>query len=65
MRIRVDRDLCQGHGVCRGEAPELFDVDREAEQVIVKEERPTESLRARLEAAVRYCPTHALRIEED
>jgi ferredoxin len=29
VKIKVDRDLCQGHGVCRTEAPELFDVDRE------------------------------------
>lgn len=65
MRIRVDRDLCQGHGVCRSEAPELFDVDREAEQVLVKDERPPESLRAKVLAAVRYCPTRALSIEED
>jgi len=65
VRIKVDRDLCQGHGVCRSEAPELFDVDRESEQVIVKDESPPESLREKLNAAVRYCPTHALSVEED
>jgi ferredoxin len=65
VRIRVDRDLCQGHGVCRSEAPELFDVDREALQVVVKDERPPESLRAKVQAAVRYCPTRALSIEEE
>jgi ferredoxin len=65
VKIKVDRDLCQGHGVCRTEAPELFDVDREIEQVIVKDERPPESLRAKVEAAVRYCPTRALAIEEE
>jgi len=65
VRIKVDRDLCQGHGVCRTEAPEVFDVDREIEQVIVKDERPPESLREKLVAAVRYCPTRALSIEEE
>jgi ferredoxin len=65
VKIKVDRDLCQGHGVCRTEAPELFDVDREIEQVIVKDEQPPESLRAKVEAAVRYCPTRALAIEEE
>jgi ferredoxin len=63
VKIKVDRDLCQGHGVCRTEAPELFDVDREIEQVIVKDEQPPESLRAKVEAAVRYCPTRALAID--
>ena len=26
FEIELDMDLCQGHGVCRGEAPEVFDV---------------------------------------
>ena len=65
MRIRVDFDLCQGHGVCRNEAPEVFDVDREREQVVVKQEHPPESLREKVRAAVRYCPTLALSIEEE
>jgi sterol 14-demethylase len=65
VRIKVDRDLCQGHGVCRTEAPEIFDVDREIEQVIVKDEQPPESLREKVVAAVRYCPTRALSIEEE
>ena len=28
MRIRVDRDLCQGHGVCESEAPTVFAVPK-------------------------------------
>jgi len=65
VRIKVDFDLCQGHGVCRNEVPEVFDVDREREQVVVKQECPPESLREKLKAAVRYCPTRALSIEEE
>ena len=65
MRIKVDLDLCQGHGVCRNEAPELFGVDPDRQHVIVKDERPPESLREKVRAAVRYCPTQALRVEEE
>jgi ferredoxin len=65
VRIKADLDLCQAHGVCRSEAPEVFDVDRAREQVVVKEERPPEALRAKVLAAVRYCPTRALSIEEE
>ena len=64
MRVRVDRDLCQGHGVCRSEAPEVFEVDRGREQVVLKDERPPEALRQKVQAAVRFCPTRALSIEE-
>ena len=64
MRIVVDRDLCQGHAACEGEAPEVFSVSKQGELTIVQPE-PSEELRAAVELAVKYCPTHALRIEED
>ena len=64
MRIRVDRDLCQGHGVCEGEAPTVFEVPKTG-QVNVIDESPADGLRPQVEAAVKYCPTHALSIEED
>jgi ferredoxin len=64
MRVVVDRQLCQGHGVCMGEVPEVFDVSREGKLTVLAPEPPVE-LRARLEAAVKYCPTGALSIVED
>lgn len=63
FRIVVDRDLCQGHGVCEGEAPELFEVSKKGELTVLVE-TPPDSLRAQAEAAVRYCPTHALKLED-
>ncbi len=63
MRIVVDRGLCQGHGVCMGEAPEVFEVTREGKLTVLNE-RPTEALREQIEAAVKYCPTGALSMEE-
>jgi ferredoxin len=65
MRIKVDFDLCQGHGVCKGEAPEVFGFDPERQQVALLDERPPEALRAKVAAAVRFCPTLALSIEEE
>ena len=64
MRIVVDRDLCQGHAVCESEAPEVFEVPKNG-KVDVLHDRPSDDLRSKVEAAVKYCPTHALRIEED
>ncbi len=64
MRVVVDRDLCQGHAACEGEAPEVFSVSKKGELTIVQPE-PPEELRAAVELAVKYCPTHALSIEED
>jgi sterol 14alpha-demethylase len=63
VRVVVDRGLCQGHGVCESEAPTVFSVSKQGELTIV-EETPGEQLRTQVEAAVKFCPTHALSIEE-
>ena len=65
MRIVVDRDLCQGHAECTVEAPAVFELSDETGQVRVLEERPGPGLIDGVRAAVQYCPTHALSIEED
>ncbi len=64
MKVVVDRDLCQGHGVCESEAPAVFAVNTKG-VLEVLDETPPEQRRAEIEAAVAFCPTHALRIEED
>lgn len=63
LRVVVDRVLCQGHGVCESEAPAVFEVVEKG-TVTVHQERPDESERKGVELAVKYCPTHALSIEE-
>ena len=64
MRVVVDRDLCQGHAACEGEAPAVFSVSKQGELTILQPE-PPEDRRAAVDLAVKYCPTHALSIEED
>ena len=64
MRIVVDLALCQGHGVCESEAPRVFAVSNE-HRVTVLDDAPGDGSRAAVELAVKYCPTRALRIEED
>ena len=61
-RVVVDRDLCQGHGVCESEAPGVFEVSKDAVLTIV-DDAPDD--RRAVEAAVKYCPTHALTIVEE
>ena len=63
MKIAVDRDLCQGHAVCQSEAPAVFAVEDKG-QVRLLDENPGEEVRAQIEMAVKYCPTHALKIVE-
>jgi sterol 14alpha-demethylase len=60
-RVVVDRDLCQGHGVCESEAPEVFSVPKTG-TVTLLVETPADEQRAKVELAVKYCPTHALTV---
>jgi ferredoxin len=61
MRIEVDLDLCQGHAMCELEAPGIFTVPKKGRVRLIDPE-PPESERASVEAAIRYCPTQALRL---
>jgi ferredoxin len=64
MRVVVDRTLCESNGVCARLAPEVFVVDDD-DRLRIKQERPPEALRERVEHAVRRCPKLALSIVED
>ena len=63
-RVVVDRDLCQGHGVCESEEPAVFAVSKDA-VLTVLDQAPPDDQREAVELAVKYCPTHALSIVEE
>ena len=66
LRICVDLALCQGHGVCRQEAPEVFDVvERPTHypQVRLLMEYPPPELWDKVREAARYCPNRVISIE--
>ena len=62
--VRLDDALCQGHGVCESEAPDVFELPSKARTVTIRDSSPSDDQRSAVETAVKYCPTHALRIEE-
>jgi len=68
MRVVVDLDLCGGHGVCEGAAPEIFRVVDHPDgyaHVEVLLERPPEELREKAKAAERQCPNRVITIVEE
>ena len=65
MRVLADLDLCQGHQMCQGEAPDVFGFDDDTDLVTVLREHPDESLRPQVQNAVAYCPAMALSLEEN
>lgn len=64
VRVAVDRQLCQGHAVCMGEAPQVFHVDDKSILHILKEVPDAEDMEA-VQRAVKYCPNHALSLIEE
>ncbi len=67
MKVTVDMDLCQGHSVCMDECPEVFEVvddDQGYAKVKILVGEPDESLREKVELAVKYCPNRCIKIEE-
>lgn len=59
MRIVVDRDRCEGLGMCEAMAHEFFELDDD-EVMHVLDEEPGEEHRAVLKAATSSCPVLAL-----
>jgi ferredoxin len=62
VKIIVDYDLCEANAVCMAECPEVFKVDDD-DNLHILDESPPESLRTKVEAAVRLCPKQALKLE--
>lgn len=64
VRVTVDRDLCQGHGMCAVEAPTVFSLPKGEDQVELRRPRPGDDLLPQVRKAIAYCPTMALALEE-
>ena len=63
MRLRVDPEVCTGHGRCYSLAPEVFDEDERGHCLLpAPEVAPEHEERAR--AGADACPERAIRIEE-
>ena len=59
MRISLDRDRCEGLGMCEAMAHEFFEVvDDEVMHVL--DDSPPEADRSKVHAAVEACPVLAL-----
>jgi ferredoxin len=62
MKIVVDFDVCQSHGLCTEAAPEVFEI-RDDGFLYILQESPPDALRAKVESALRECPTGAIKLE--
>jgi ferredoxin len=63
MKVVVDLNACDLHGLCVEAAPEVFEIGDDG-ALHVLNEMPEAALRAKVDQAVRECPTGAISIEE-
>lgn len=62
MKIVIDFDVCQSHGLCTQAAPEVFEI-RDDGFLYILDENPAEALRPKIDKALRECPTGAISVE--
>jgi ferredoxin len=63
MKVVVDLNACDLHGLCVEAAPEVFEIGDDGVLKVLKES-PEPALRAKVDKAVRECPTGAISITE-
>jgi ferredoxin len=59
VHIDVDWDLCESNGLCQLAAPEVFKL-QDDDNLDILQADPDESLRDKVEEAVRNCPKRAI-----
>jgi len=64
MQVKVDKDVCGGHGDCIMTAPEVFDFVGEDDVVSVLISEPPEKLQGSVREACEVCPTGAISVSE-
>lgn len=65
MRVRIDTDLCTGHGRCYSLAPELFDAnDDDGYGVVVGDGTVPAALEDQARKAANNCPERAVILED-
>lgn len=62
MRVKVDLNVCQGHGVCHMSAPDVFELDEEDGHSIVQLDPVPAALEADAQLGADSCPERAITI---
>ena len=63
MRVKIDDERCQGHGLCRISAPDLFFAREEDGNAYVKDEQVPAGREDDAQLAADSCPELAIEVE--
>ena len=62
LKITLDRDLCQGHAVCVGEAPDVFRIGEDGKVELALDGDLPLSAYGKVHEAAQYCPTRTIKL---
>ena len=65
MRVAVNLDVCQGHGVCHMSAPDVYELDPEDGHSIVMVDPVPPHLESAAQLGVDSCPERAISVLAD
>ncbi|WP_309227726.1 MULTISPECIES: ferredoxin [unclassified Mycolicibacterium] len=61
-RLKIDRAVCHGHGLCYSVAPEIVEPDEQGDPVVLADSIPEQFIELAREA-VNVCPERAIILE--
>lgn len=64
MRVRVDPDVCVGHGRCYALTPEVFAPDERGHCIVLHENVETDDLIERARIGASNCPEGAISLDD-
>ena len=64
MKVRVDKEICAGFGVCLGLCPEVFELHDDGYATVLVGEVPPE-LEDMVRKAAVQCPSNAITVSDD
>lgn len=62
MRVSVDLNVCQGHGVCHMSAPDVFELDDEDGHSVVRLDPVPAGFEEQARLAADSCPERAITV---
>jgi len=65
VKIKYNREACQGHNRCYMLAPELFDTDDEGYAILLIDDTVPAELEEKAQLAADNCPEYAIEIVAD
>jgi len=65
VKIKYNRDACQGHNRCYMLAPELFDTDDEGYAILLVDGTVPPELEEKAQLAADNCPEYAIEVIAD